>query len=331
MKVLVTGVTGLIGKHLAELLLEKGGFEIRGQYFSPRDISDYERKGIEMVRADICKKDSLTDISKGMEVVVHSAARVIDFGSKQDFYESHYDATSYMLDDALKHGVKHFVYVSSFGPATYIDRTHGLPDETVPLVKSGIHYDDAKIDTEELVKTFCKQHNIHFTIVRPGAVIGPDSIWVREPLMRAKKSPGVFLINGGVTDACLIDARNMALGIWLIITKPVSYGQTYFFMDEWGIIWKEYLTTLLAMTGKQPGRSLPKSLMLAIANFLNTVLTPLKIKPPISPKSIMALGSDRRVIVSKARRELGWVSEYNYQNSIEYIRRWVKANESWLG
>lgn len=330
MKVLVTGVTGLIGKHLAELLLEKGGFEIRGQYFSPRDISDYERKGIEMVRADICQKESLTDICKGSDVVVHSAARVIDFGSKQDFYESHYDATSYMLDDALKHGVQHFVYVSSFGPATYIDRSKGLPDETVPLVKSGIHYDDAKIDTETLVKTFCNQHGIRFSIVRPGAVIGPDSVWVKEPLLRAQKNPGVFLINGGVTDACLIDARNLALGIWLIITKPVSNGQTYFFMDEYGVNWKDYLTTLLAMTGRKPGRSLPKGLMLGIAHFLNTILPPLNIKPPISPKSIMALGSDRRVIVSKARKELGWVSEYDYQNSIENIRRWVKANESWL-
>ncbi len=56
-KVLITGVTGLIGKHLMYKLLEQGGFQIRGQYVTPRDITDYTALGVEMFQADICRRE----------------------------------------------------------------------------------------------------------------------------------------------------------------------------------------------------------------------------------------------------------------------------------
>src|SRR4051812_20389507 len=100
MKILITGITGLIGNYTMEVLLKNGYTDIRGQYFSKRDTSEYTSGGIEMVQADICNESALKDITKDCEVVVHSAAKVIDFGSKKDFYTAHYDATLFLLKDA---------------------------------------------------------------------------------------------------------------------------------------------------------------------------------------------------------------------------------------
>lgn len=330
-KVLITGISGLIGNHLAALVLERSTFAIRGQYFSARNKDMFAGMPIEMVQADICNPQELKGICDGCQVVVHSAARVIDHGTKKDFYLAHVDATHFMLEEAAKSKVQHFIYISSFGPATYLDRTNGLPDETVPLKMSGVHYDDAKIVAENMVKTFCAEHDMHFTIIRPGAVIGPDSVWVREPLLRMHKAPGVALINGGVADACLIDARNMADGIYRTMTNEVAHGQTYFFVDDYGVNWKTFINDVLGIVGKETTLSFPKAIILPIAQLLNFILTPLGKKPPFSPKAIMALGSDRRVSTEKAKRELGWKTIYSYKESMDNITRWVVANKEKLG
>lgn len=331
-KVLITGITGLIGKHIAQKILNENLFDIRGHCFSAKDISFFEQNNIEIFRADICKKEQLVDICSGCSIVVHSAARVIDFGTKAQFYEAHVDATKYILDEAIKSGVKHFIYISSFGPATYISRKNGvLPNEDIPLVKSGVHYDDAKIVAEEMVKSYAQKHGFDYSIIRPAAVVGPESVWVREPLLRIKKSAlGVALIDNGKWDACLIDAANLADGIYRTITMPVARNQTYFLMDDWGITWKQYLTDLLSLVGKVPTLSLPKSIVLPLAKVLDKLLVPFGKKPPFSPKSILATGSDRRVDTTKARKELGWKSAIGYKDSFAKIKNWVQSQPDLL-
>lgn len=320
-KILITGITGLIGKHLMYRILKDNQYSIIGQYFSPRILNEYTQLGIEMRRADICVENDLKEICKGADIVVHSAARVIDHGTKQDFYLAHYDATFWMLEDAKRNYVKHFIYISSFGPATYIDRSKGLPDETVPLVKSGVHYDDAKIDAEELVKKYCGENNMAYTIIRPAAVIGPDSIWVREPLKRAQTKMGVRLVDDGVKDACLVDAENLADGIYRTITMEVAKNQTYFLMDEYGITWKQYFTDLLAMKGYAPKGKISRSTALFLAKSMNVICPIIGKQPPLGIKSVIATSSDRRVIVQKARKELQWESKVTYQQAMDKIRK----------
>lgn len=85
MKILITGITGLIGNYLMRVLLEKGNFQIRGHYFSNRSVEAYTTNGIEMWQADICDAKAVQDITAGCEVVVHTAARVLDFGTREEF------------------------------------------------------------------------------------------------------------------------------------------------------------------------------------------------------------------------------------------------------
>lgn len=327
MNILITGITGLIGRHIAEKLVKEKNHSIKGHCFSSNNLSFFIENRIEIFKADICDKVALAGICSGCDTVIHSAARVIDYGTKEQFYEAHVEATRYLLEEAVKSNVSHFIYISSMGPATYISRENGiLPDEKIPLVNSGIDYDDAKIDAEELVKAYAQKHNFYFTIVRPSAVIGPDSVWVREPLLRVHQSPiGVILINEGKYSACLLDAENLADGLYRILTMPVARNQTYYFMDDWNISWKEYLTDLLQFIGEKPGISLPKSLMLFLARFLSFILLPFEKKPPFGVKAIMALGSDRRVNTEKARTELGWTSKITYQMSMKKINNWIDS------
>ncbi|HRH57576.1 MAG TPA: NAD-dependent epimerase/dehydratase family protein [Chitinophagales bacterium] len=320
MKILITGITGLIGNHLMQVLLRHGYNDIRGNYFSNRNLDEYISQNIEMIQADIADERALHNITKDCEVVVHTAARVIDFGTKKQFYEAHYDATSYLLKDAKANHVKHFIYVSSVGVASGIVRNKVIPDETTPLVKTGVHYDDAKIDTETLVKDFCTQNNMIYTIIRPSAVIGKGSVWVLEPLKRIDTALGLKLIDNGKQPACLLDAENLATGIFLCITKEIAKNQTYFFMDDWNISWKQYFTDLAAMKGKKIGSSIPFWLAYSLASFAEFIFPLFGKNPPIAKKSAQATGRNRLVSTKKAQAELGWKSLITYEESMRRIK-----------
>jgi len=320
MKILITGITGLIGHHLMEVLRKNGYYDLRGTYFSSKNIDIYIQQNIEMVRADVSDEDDVKDITKDCSVVVHSAARVIDFGSKQQFYEAHYNTTKHILNDAAKYSVKHFIYISSVGVASGIDRKKVIPDETTKLIKTGIHYDDAKIDTETLVKDFCTANAISYTIVRPSAVIGKGSVWVSEPLKRIDNPIGLRLIDHGRQPACLIDAENLANGIFLCITKEAASNQTYFFMDDWDISWKRYYTDLAVMKGKKIGRSIPFRIAYTIAIIAEIIFPLFGKTPPLAKKSVQATGRNRTVSTRKAREELGWQSLISYEASMRRIQ-----------
>ncbi len=320
MKILITGITGLIGHHLMETLLENGQQNIRGQFFSKRDLSAYSEKGIEMIQADICNKASLHDITKECTVVVHSAAKVIDFGSKKEFNDAHYNATLYLLEDSLKNNVQHFIYISSIGVASGIDRNKLIPDEATALVKTGIHYDDVKIDTEELVKDFCQRNTITYTIIRPSAVIGKGSVWVSEPLKRLDTAVGLKLIDNGRHPACLIDAENLAHGIFLCITTVAAKNQTYFFMDDWEVSWKQYFNDLANIKGRKVTTSLSFNIAYLLATAAEIIFPIFGKNPPLAKKSVKATGTNRTVSAEKARKELGWSSKISYQASMQNIK-----------
>lgn len=325
MKVLITGITGLIGKHIAFKLNNIGTFELKGQYFASKDLQYFKDNNILLVQTDITQKNSLKDICKNTDIVVHSAARVIDFGTKEEFYQTHYLATQYLLEDAKLHQVKHFIYISSIGVASGIDRKKSIPDEQTPLIKTGVYYDDAKIDTETLVIDFCTQNNLFYTIVRPSAVVGPGSVWVKEPIER-KLHKGFFpLINDGRESACLLDARNLAEGIYSIITKEIAKNNIYYFMDDFkDISWKRYFTDLLKMVNQKPSISIPYSVLYPIAVLMEVIANFTHKKPMIAKKSINVLGTSRLVHTQKAKDELGYKSIYQYEETMQYIQEWVK-------
>jgi nucleoside-diphosphate-sugar epimerase len=318
--VLITGVTGLIGNYLYQYLLKHDNYIIRGQYVSNRNIDTFVKNNVEMFKADICKPEQIFGICEYCDIVVHSAAKVIDYGTKKEFYEAHYDATSYLLQDALKHEVKHFIYISSFGVASGLPRTPTLPNEDTPLVKTGIPYDDAKIDTETLVIEFCTTHKMDYTIVRPSAVIGTNSVWVNEPIQRMSTAMGLKLIDNGKNDACLIDAENLAHGIYLCMKNPKAKNQTFFFCDDWHITWKQYFTDLAAMAGKKLKGSIPYNLAYFFAILAEFIFPKFNKKPPLAKKSVQATGSDRRVDTSKARKLLGWNPSVDYSLSMQRIK-----------
>ncbi len=74
MKVLVTGATGLVGNNVVRMLLDRGD-TVRVLARNPQDRS-LEGLPLDVVQGDVCDAASVREAARGVDLVIHSAARV---------------------------------------------------------------------------------------------------------------------------------------------------------------------------------------------------------------------------------------------------------------
>src|SRR5262245_53059028 len=84
---LVTGATGLIGRHVAERLV-KSGARVRVLVRRPEAAVVLARMGVEVVEGDILEPDSLPRVMAGADVVIHAAALAGEWGTRQQFQQA---------------------------------------------------------------------------------------------------------------------------------------------------------------------------------------------------------------------------------------------------
>jgi UDP-glucose 4-epimerase len=119
-KVLVTGGAGFIGSHLAPQLLEKGHSVTvldnlsTGKLGNLNGVLDHPKFAFK--RGDIREKTFPKEVFDGVDSIVHLAALIDISASVADPIQNHeinVDGTFNMLQAAIKHKVKKFVFASS--------------------------------------------------------------------------------------------------------------------------------------------------------------------------------------------------------------------------
>jgi nucleoside-diphosphate-sugar epimerase len=147
MKLAVTGGTGFVGSHFLDIALE-AGHEVNALTRRPQAA----RERLQWIEGSLDKPDSLRDLVKDADAVVHIAG-VLNPRDPADFERGNVQGTLAMLAAATAAGVTRFVHVSS------------LAAREPKLSK----YGGSKARAEELVE----RSGLDWAIVRPPAVYGP--------------------------------------------------------------------------------------------------------------------------------------------------------------
>lgn len=172
MRVLVTGVAGFMGSHLADGLLNKG-HEVVG---IDNLIGGYESnvpKDVEFHKKDLLDLQAILPHFSGVDLVLHTACTAyegLSVFSPALITNNTLQITSTTLSASAAAGVKKFVYMSSmarYGTQEIVPFTEQMtPNPQDP-------YGVAKFASELLVKNVCQTHSIDYSIVVPHNIIGP--------------------------------------------------------------------------------------------------------------------------------------------------------------
>ncbi|MEJ5361703.1 MAG: NAD-dependent epimerase/dehydratase family protein [Spirochaetota bacterium] len=298
------------------------GYSVRALVLPGEKYENLLQAGVEIVYGDLTNKETIAGICNGIHTVYHCAARVTDWGTKQQFYRAIYRATCNLLEES-KNNIQRFVYLSSIAALGLGKHLKGKKETDLPQ-KSGIPYNDAKADTEILVKQYHESSGFSCTIIRPANVIGPGSVWVRDIVTRLQSVTGVPLIDGGRYSASLVYVDNLVDGIIRAGTMEIAKGKTYHFRDDYVVTWKQYITDLGKIAGKMPKGNIPFAMAWNAAVVMEKVCNQLHIRSPLTRLAVAVIGRDNDVDTTMTQAELKWKTMVPYDGAMKEIGVWVK-------
>lgn len=173
-KVLVTGGSGMIGRQLVELLLERGAVVRVAALDDPSRAS----RDVEYIRGDLTEWDFCRNINKGMDYTFHVAgikgSVAIGRARAATFLVPHLLMNTMMMEAARLAGVERFLYTSSIAvyPPTEIfvedDVWKGFPHETDRFAAWAKRMGELQAEAYKIEYGWDK-----IAIVRPANVYGP--------------------------------------------------------------------------------------------------------------------------------------------------------------
>ncbi len=170
-KVLITGVAGFLGSHLADRFLAKG-HTVVGVDNLIGGYSENVPPGVSFFQIDLGNFSSLAPILQGVDIVIHSACTAyegLSVFSPALVVQNTTQITANILSASVQSGVKKFIYMSSMA-------RYGT-QETLPFVESmdpkpQDPYGIAKYSSELLVKNIADIHGMQYVILVPHNIIG---------------------------------------------------------------------------------------------------------------------------------------------------------------
>jgi dTDP-glucose 4,6-dehydratase len=316
-KVLVTGGAGFIGSQYVRTLLGGGYPGYAGATVTVLDKLTYSgnrenlapvasHPGLTFVEGDIVDRDTVAEVMKGHDVVVHFAAeshvdRSID--GAEPFVVTNVLGTQRLLDEALRAGVTRFLHVST--DEVYGSIAEGSWTEDWPLAPNS-PYSASKAGSDLLALAYHRTHKLDVVVTRCSNNYGPYQfpekvipLFVTN-LLDGKKVP-LYGDGGNIRD--WLHVADHCAGIQLALEKGRS-GEVYHIGGGRELTNKELTEQLLEACGRD-------------WSFVT----------PVEDRK----GHDRRYSLSieKIQNELGYTPAVGFERGIIETVAWYRDNRAW--
>jgi len=325
---LVTGGTGLVGSHLVEFLVKKGG-NVRCFVRSSSDVAFLKSLKVDLIKGDLTDKQSVDNAIKGVDVVFHCAAMVSDWADRETMYNINVGGTENIIEACLKHKVKRFVMVSSLAVLGMGKQINA--NETAPYVYTGDNYNYTKIESEKKVLEACREKKLPGTILRPPYIYGARDRQLLPRVVSFLKRGKFVFIGSGKKPISLVYVGNLVNALYLASENDKSIGQIYHITDNHDISRKEFINLLTSKFGYPEAK---KSVPVFVAKILCVVLEVINKatkskKPPILNKFRMKfLDTYLTFDISKAAKEIGYKPLYSFDKALDETVKWFKTQDN---
>ncbi|MEV6951177.1 NAD-dependent epimerase/dehydratase family protein [Streptomyces sp. NPDC051183] len=333
MNILITGATGFLGGHLVDACL-RDGHRVRALV---RPGSDTARlaalgPGLDLVPGDLKDTASLARAAIGCDTVLHSAARVVDHGSRAQFQEANVAGTQRLLATARSAGATRFVFISS--PSALMHRREGDRlgiDESTPYpTRFFNHYCATKAAAEQYVLS-ASTPDFTTCALRPRGIWGPrDNAGFLPRMITSMRAGRLPDLSGGKpvrVSLCHVDnAVDACLRAMAAPAERIS-GKAYFVADrEETDLWA-FLARVGALLGCAPPH--PRIPVLAARVLAEAVETAWRLRPsagtgpPLSRYMTALLTRSTTYDTGAARRDFGYDPPRTQADGVQELLRWI--------
>jgi nucleoside-diphosphate-sugar epimerase len=285
----------------------------------------YEKQGIEMRQIDLLKPESLKDITKNVDVVVHLAGLMRFHDPWDSLYNNNVKATQIIAADALQHDVQHFIYSSSTEAIGSVGNIPG--DETSPYNFS-YEYGKSKQIAEQWLKEKQQTDDLPLTILRPTGVYGPGDTYVTLSTVRAIAHRKLPVLPGkGDSYIHFTYVDDVAQGFQRTIEQPKqSLGETFILASDDYITYKEMFTIIAnQLDVPPPTRSIPLSLAKIYLSFIQWNNKRKEIDDFVMHTSLIdTMKTNRAYTNAKAKKILGFTPQYSFKDGMKKTIEWYK-------
>jgi nucleoside-diphosphate-sugar epimerase len=325
---LITGATGFIGSHLAEACVSRG-IHARTVARTTSDTALLERLGVEIVRGDLTDPATVARAADGVDAIIHSAAKVGDWGPISDYRPMNVDATRMLLEACRGRPVKRFVHISSLGIYAYGNH-YGTDESVSPPERHIDGYTQTKVESEQLILEASRRDGIPTVVLRPGFVYGEREPKVFPRVIEAIQKGEFAYVGSGQQVLNTIYVGNFVHAVFLAIEKPAAVGQVYNLTDGEPVSRRRFIGPIVKALGlKEPGTSIypvwfAPTVAAVVEDFGRLIGLP---KPPWVTRvklKFSALNLD--FSIDKARRELGYKPPFGFDQAMERTLNWYRQH-----
>lgn len=340
--ILITGASGLAGGHIARYFSEQG-VNLTCMVREGSDISFIRDLPVKIVTGDVTDPGGLAKLFKGMDVIVHTAAKVADWGKYSDFHRVNVTGTLNVLRAAAENGIRRVITlgsVSSYGE----EDSDCLKDETFPfrshypyafdrLLPAGMnHYRDTKAEATRRAMDFAAGNGMNLTVLEPVWIYGENESGSGfYEYLKAAASGVPFMPGCRSNTFHVIYAGELARACWIAIRKPPAGACRIIIADKKPGNMRHIYGLFCREAGVKQPRRIPKGLIYPVALIMEGVaLLIKKSSPPLLIRSRVNMFYDSiGFSTEKAEKILGFTSRVDLETGIRNTVAWYKKNK-WL-
>jgi UDP-glucose 4-epimerase len=304
-KVLITGVAGFMGSHLADEFLKRG-YHVVGIDNLIGGYKENVPDGVEFWELDLNDLDSLHEPFTGVDLVVHTACTAyegLSVFSPALITRNTSQIIATVMSASIKAGVKKIVHMSSmarYGTQEVVPFTEDL----LPLPQDP--YGIAKYAGELLIRNLAETHGMDYVILVPHNIIGPRqkyndpfrnvaSIMINRMLQG--KQPIIY--GDGTQMRCFSFMQDVINPLMIACESNVANGMTINIGPD------EEFVTIVELAKK-------------LANILDFDLDPIFM--PGRPQEVKHANCS----ANKARQFLGYKTSTSLEEGLTELVNWIK-------
>lgn len=311
MKILITGITGFVGRALAQSLASGEKHTVIGLCRSDTQLP------VQCLNiGDLTPSTSYKNILSGVDVVIHLAARVhqmqeVSKDPLTDFRYVNCATTINLAEQAALAGVRRFVFLSSIkvcgeaSPPNQPFRPSDVIDLNSPRIKKKDPYAISKLECERGLQKISARSKMGVVIIRPPLVYGTGVKGNFSSLIKLTKTRFPLPFNGIDNKRSLVFVGNLVSLIELAKDHPNADGEIFLVSDGMDISTTRLIEIIYAGSGG-------KAKMFKIPQIIWKLFLNLIGKGVIYTR----LFENLQVDISLTQKKLGWCPKFSVEHGI---------------